>query len=127
MIDITKLSTVELLVIILGKDEVEGLKSTNLDNLIRLRNCTSGATVKLRACRELIGRWLEERLAYKPLFADPKGVRDYLRITLSGEEREIFMALFLDTQNRLIASEKLFYGTLAQTSVYPREVVKRAL
>ena len=45
----------------------------------------------------------------------------------AGEEREIFVALFLDTQHRLIVAEKLFFGTLSQTSVYPREVVKRAL
>ena len=54
-------------------------------------------------------------------------VRDYLRLLLSTKEHEVFVALFLDAQNRLISAEELFRGTLTQTSVYPREVVKRAL
>jgi DNA repair protein RadC len=54
-------------------------------------------------------------------------VRDYLRLQLGGLGHEVFMALFLDSQNRVLAREELFRGTLTQTSVYPREVVKRAL
>jgi DNA repair protein RadC len=57
----------------------------------------------------------------------PKAVRDYLRITLAGREHEVFVGIFLDAQNRVIAAEELFTGTLTQTSVYPREVVKHAL
>ena len=53
-------------------------------------------------------------------------MRDYLRLSL-GARHEVFLGLFLDSQNRLIAAEELFRGTLAQTSVYPREVVKAAL
>jgi DNA repair protein RadC len=54
-------------------------------------------------------------------------VRDYLRLTLGGLPHEVFLAMWLDAQNRLITTEELFRGTLTQTSVYPREVVKRAL
>jgi DNA repair protein RadC len=54
-------------------------------------------------------------------------VRDYLQLLLGGRHQEVFLVLFLDTQHRVIASEELFHGTLNQTSVYPREVVKRAL
>lgn len=57
----------------------------------------------------------------------PASVRDYLVLSLADREHEIFMAFFLDSQNRVIAAEELFRGTLTQTSVYPREVVKRAL
>ena len=57
----------------------------------------------------------------------PKLVRDYLRLSLEGKKHEIFVGIFLDAQNRAIAAEELFNGTLTQTSVYPREVVKRAL
>ena len=56
-----------------------------------------------------------------------KQVRDYLRLTFGGAEEERFVVLFLDSQNRLIAVEEISRGTLCQTSVYPREVVKRAL
>ena len=57
----------------------------------------------------------------------PQAVRDYLRTRLACLPHEVFACLFLDSQNRLIACEELFRGTLAQTSVYPREVVKAAL
>ena len=59
--------------------------------------------------------------------SSPKSVRDYLRLSLQGKKHEIFVGIFLDAQNRTIATEELFNGTLTQTSVYPREVVKRAL
>lgn len=56
-----------------------------------------------------------------------KQVRDYLRLLLAGEEREVFVCLFLNAQHRLIEAERMFYGTLTHTSVYPREIVKRSL
>jgi DNA repair protein RadC len=57
----------------------------------------------------------------------PGAVRDYLRLLLHDRPHEVFVAVFLDSQNRLLAAEEMFRGTLAQTSVYPREVVKTAL
>jgi DNA repair protein RadC len=71
---------------------------------------------------------LEKRLR-KPgaAFSTPRSVRDFLTLNLAGYDREVFSALWLDTQHRLIEAEHLFAGTLSQTSVYPREVVKRAL
>lgn len=59
--------------------------------------------------------------------SSPQSVRDYLRLLLADEEREVFAVLYLDAQNRLIEAETPFYGTLTQTSVYPREVVRQAL
>ena len=61
------------------------------------------------------------------LLTSPQAVRDYLRLRIANREHEVFVALFLDSQNRLIACDEMFRGTLAQTSVYPREVVKAAL
>jgi DNA repair protein RadC len=57
----------------------------------------------------------------------PGAVRDYLRLLLHARPHEVFVAVFLDAQHRVVASEELFRGTLTQTSVYPREVAKRAL
>lgn len=57
----------------------------------------------------------------------PSMVRDYLKLTLTSKEHEVFVCVFIDAQNRVIAVEELFRGTLTQTSVYPREVVKAAL
>lgn len=85
------------------------------------------AASKLQAARELVRRSLAEQMQQRDVLASPQAVRDYLRVALARLEHEVFMALFLDAQNRVIAAEELFRGTLTQTSVYPREVVKRAL
>nr|WP_256449838.1 DNA repair protein RadC [Candidatus Nitrotoga sp. 1052] len=82
----------------------------------------------ISAAKELFVRALEEDIHNHPVsFTAPQVVKDYLRLVLGGRQQEVFMVLFLDAQHRLIASEELFHGTLTQTSVYPREVVKRAL
>jgi DNA repair protein RadC len=73
-------------------------------------------------------RIMESRLKYHDVALNsPQAVRDYLRLRLADLEWEVFVVLFLDAQNRLIACEELFRGTLTQTSVYPREVVKAVL
>jgi DNA repair protein RadC len=54
-------------------------------------------------------------------------VRDYLQLQLAAREHEVFAVLFLDAQQRLLRFDEMFRGTLTQTSVYPREVVRRAL
>jgi DNA repair protein RadC len=61
------------------------------------------------------------------LFDSPHTVRQYLQLQLGAKAHEVFAVMFLDSQHRLIAQEELFRGTLSQTSVYPREVVMRAL
>jgi hypothetical protein len=67
-------------------------------------------------------RIMESRLQCRDVaVTSPQAVRDYLRLRIANREHEVFVALFLDSQNRLIAAEELFRGTLAQTSVYPRE------
>ena len=82
---------------------------------------------KCAVARELIKRWLHEEIKRECVLSSPLAVRDYLRLHFAGREYESFVALWLDAQNRLIAAEELFRGTLTQTSVYPREVVKAAL
>ncbi len=82
---------------------------------------------QLKAVLEMSRRALTETLRERDSLSSPGAVRDYLRLKLAGLGHEVFMAVFLDAQNRVIAMEELFRGTLTQTSVYPREVVKRAL
>jgi DNA repair protein RadC len=82
---------------------------------------------QLQAVREIVRRALRETLRVEPVFTSPATVRDYLRLTIGARPHEVFVVLFLDTRHRLLAAEELFRGTLAQTSVHPREVVKRAL
>lgn len=83
--------------------------------------------VQLQAVLEMSRRALKEEMQCGDALNSPRAVRDYLQLLLGGRQQEVFMALFLDTQHRVIAVEELFHGTLGQTSVYPREVVKRAL
>ena len=59
--------------------------------------------------------------------SSPQVVKDYLRVQIGALEHELFMVLFLDAQNRLICAREMFRGTVTQTSVYPREIVKEAL
>lgn len=82
---------------------------------------------KVQAAAELVRRSLAEAMAHRDVLASPAAVRTYLRLMLARLEHEVFVVLFLDAQNRVIASEEMFRGTLTQTSVYPREVVKRTL
>ena len=82
---------------------------------------------QLQAVLEMARRALGETMKARDAFASPAAVRDYLRLHLSGLAHEVFFALWLDAQHRLLAAEELFRGSLSQTSVYPREVVKKAL
>ncbi len=70
---------------------------------------------------------LNARMRTAPVLSAPGAVRDYLRLLLRERGHEVFVCVFLDGQHRVIACEELFRGTLMQTSVYPREVVKAAL
>jgi DNA repair protein RadC len=82
---------------------------------------------QLQAVLEMARRALAEEMRCGDVLSSPAAVRDFLRLRLEGLPHEVFMAVYLDAQNRVLAAEELFRGTLTQTSVYPREVVKRAL
>lgn len=72
-------------------------------------------------------RILRLRFQERDVFTTPDAVKDYLRLQAQGLLYEVFAVMFLDSQHRLLAYEQLFRGTLSQTAVYPREIVKRAL
>lgn len=82
---------------------------------------------KLALARELLMRELRAAMHDGPLFAAPGEVRDWLRLRFAGLDHEVFVVLHLDAQHRLIDAVEMFRGTLTQTSVYPREIVKAAL
>lgn len=81
----------------------------------------------LAAVLEMARRTLGESARAGDALASPDAVRDYLRLTLRNRDYEVFCCVFLDAQHRVIEIEELFRGTLTQTSVYPREIVRRAL
>jgi DNA repair protein RadC len=70
---------------------------------------------------------LSQRMRAKTHLGSPGVVRDYLRLSLSGKEHEVFVVVLLDAQSRVLSCEEMFRGTLTETSVYPREIVKAAL
>ncbi|NOU01010.1 MAG: DNA repair protein RadC [Gallionella sp.] len=141
----TALSDAELLAIFL-RTGVVGKSAVDLarELLIRFSNLTQlfaaseadfcaihgmgqAKFVQLQAVLEMSRRALSEEMQRGDALNSPRAVRDYLQLLLGSRPQEVFVVLFLDTQHRVIATEELFHGTLSQTSVYPREVVKRAL
>jgi DNA repair protein RadC len=84
-------------------------------------------SAQIAAVMELARRALSEEMRARDCLASPAAVRGYLRLRMQDLAHECFYCVFLDAQNRVIAAEELFRGTLTQTSVYPREVVKHAL
>jgi DNA repair protein RadC len=87
----------------------------------------SAKSAQLGAAIELARRLLHEQLSSGTALTSPGAVRDYLRLALSSREHEVFVCLWLDAQHRVISCQEAFRGTLTQTSVYPREIVKSAL
>jgi DNA repair protein RadC len=84
-------------------------------------------TAQFAAAMELARRSAEERIREAKGLTSPGAVRDYLRLAIGGRPHEVFICIWLDAQHRVIKFDEPFRGTLTQTSVYPREVVKMAL
>ena len=82
---------------------------------------------RLEVARELLLRDLREQMRRGPVMTSPQVLRDWLRLKLAALPYEVFSVLWLDNQHHLIEYDELFRGTLSQTSVYPREIVKQAL
>lgn len=97
------------------------------ENFCQMPGMGPAKYAQLQAVLEMARRALREDMEKRDVLKSPQAVRDYLRLALGGREYEVFAAVYLDAQNHVIAIEELFRGTLTQTSVYPREVVKRAL
>ncbi len=106
---------------------VAALLRAGPQELQRVKGLGPAKRAELAAVLELARRSLAEEWTQRPLFDSPTKVKDFLRLQLAGRDHEVFAVLFLDAQNRLIRLEEMFRGTLTQTSVYPREVVKRTL
>ena len=108
-------------------DGIGGLLHTSADALKKIKGLGPAKRAEIVAVLELARRALASQLQEKTVFSSPQAIRDYLQLQLGGRDHEIFAVLFLDTSHRLIVLEEMFRGTLTQTSVYPREVVVRAL
>lgn len=106
---------------------LNGIFSATLGQVKQVPGMGDSKFCQLQAVLEMSRRALGETLHEADSFSAPHQVKQYLRLYLAHQSREVFGVMFLDTQNRLLAYETLFEGSLMQTSVYPREIVKRAL
>ena len=110
-----------------GFGGIAGLPLASSQDLQRIKGLGPAKRAELMAVLELARRAMAQQLREREVFDSPQAVQHYLQLHLAGRTHEVFAVLFLDSGNRLIAMEELFRGTLTQTSVYPREVVLRAL
>ncbi|MDO8960695.1 MAG: DNA repair protein RadC [Methylophilus sp.] len=106
---------------------LNGIFSATLAQIGQVHGMGESKYCQLQAIFEMSQRALAEQMQSRDVLSSPKQVRDYLMLKLGALPREVFMVMMVDAQNRVLALETLFEGTLTQTSVYPREVVKRAL
>ncbi len=110
-----------------GFGGIAGLLHTSSDDLRRTKGLGPAKRAELVAVMELARRALAQQLRQRTAFDSPDAVKHYVQMHLAHKGHEVFAVLFLDSQHRLLALEEMFRGTLTQTSVYPREVVLRAL
>ena len=103
------------------------LLAADADALRNIKGLGPAKRAEVAAVIEIARRALAERIAAKPVFDHPGVVKDFVALHFRHLANERFAVLFLDAQHRLITMETMFHGTLTQTAVYPREVVKRAL
>lgn len=108
-------------------DGLHGLLKASPQDLRRVKGLGPAKRSEVCAVLEIARRSMARQLSERPVFEAPQHVEDYLRLRLGAREVEVFAVLFLDAQHRLIELNEMFQGTLTQTSVYPREVVRHAL
>ena len=104
-----------------------GLLNVEPEMLKTIKGLGPAKRAQILGLMESARRALVQPMANAPIFDSPGAVKDYLGLLLGGRPQEVFAVLFLDGQHRLLRMEEMFHGTLMQTSVYPREVVRRAL
>ena len=142
MLGAAALSDAELLAVVLrtgmrGKSAVElgrellerfnGVAGILGANLSGVKGLGPAKCAQFEAALELARRSLKDELRAASALTSPGAVRDYLRLAIADREHEVFVCLWLDAQHRVLRFEELFRGTLSQTSVYPREIVKAGL
>ncbi|HKB83479.1 MAG TPA: DNA repair protein RadC [Burkholderiales bacterium] len=121
-------SAVDLARILLEKfGSLVGLIGASREAFCAVQGLGGAKYAQLQAATELTRRALVAEMKSGINLSSPTAARDYLRLSIQNRQVEVFVGLFLDAQNRVIAVEELFSGTLTQTSVFPREVVRRAL
>jgi DNA repair protein RadC len=97
------------------------------DRVLQVKGLGAAKAAQFAAALELALRSLKDKLHAGEALTSPGAVRDYLRLALASRAHEVFVCIWLDAQHRVVQCQEMFRGTLTQTSVYPREIVKAAL
>ncbi len=106
---------------------LRNLFNANLEDFSQVKGIGPAKYVQLQAVLEMSKRYLYETLEKQDVISNPEDTRQYLKSQLRDKPYEVFAALFLDNRHQIIKFEELFRGTIDGASVYPREVVKKAL
>ncbi|WP_150539917.1 RadC family protein [Actinobacillus vicugnae] len=106
---------------------LRGLLSADLARFCQIKGLGQTQFIQLQASKEMTKRYLAQQMQVREAINEPYLAVMCFQTELETEEREVFMVMFLDNQNRLIKKEKMFYGTINQATVHPREIIKEAL
>ncbi len=106
---------------------LQGVFEANPEELSRVKGVGPASIFGLKLIKEVAGRYLENKIVHRDVISNSQDLMDYLKHTIGQRTREVFAGIFLDAKNRVNALEILFQGTLTMSSVYPREVIVKAL
>jgi len=106
---------------------LQGVFDAREEELCKIAGIGPKNVFGIKLIRAVADRYLEKKIIHKDPLSNSKALFEYLYHSMASKDRECFNALYLDAKNRVLASERLFQGTLTASSVYPREVVKSAL
>jgi len=122
------LSAIDLAYKILNEfSSLRNIFNANLDEFTKIKGVGPAKYVQLQAVLEMSSRHLKETIEKQSAITSPHDTRQFLKSQLRDRSYEVFAAIFLDNRHQVIKFEELFRGTIDGASVYPREVVKKAL
>lgn len=123
--DVPVLTLAESVLMVFGS--LRQLLNADINDFCKIYGLGKTKYIQLQASKEMTKRYLAQQMEFSEMIQAPYMAIMYFQTELEEEDREVFMVLFLDNQNRLIYKEKMFFGTINQTAVHPREIIKRAL
>ena len=108
-------------------ESLQGVLEASADELTRIKGLGPKNILGLKLIKAVADRYLAKRLEKSSPVGNSRQLLDYLNHTIRDKSRELFVGVFLDAKNQVLGTEVLSEGTLTQSAVYPREVVRRAL